>query len=83
MSLTLTWIGLPTGAVGRPPGMIVVKWGALLTVLPCCVVSTLAPARHLEDTSGHAQSLPLHQQMLQTCDNHKAAKIYPARCKSI
>lgn len=78
MSLTLTWVGLPTGAVGRHPGTIVVKWGTLLTVISCCVVSTLTPARHLGDTSGHAQSLPLHQQMLQTYEIHKS-KIDPAR----
>lgn len=56
-SLTLTRVGLPAAAVGGPPGTIVVEWGTLLAVLPCCVVSTQTPARHLEDTSGAAQLL--------------------------
>lgn len=60
--LTLTRVGLPAAAVCRPPRPIVVKRGALLAVIACCVVSTLTPAKHLEDTSGHPQLLHLHEQ---------------------
>lgn len=59
-SLTLARVGLPAAAVGRPPGTIIVERGTLLTVIPCCVVSTQTPTRHLEDTSGAAQILHLH-----------------------
>lgn len=62
VTLTLTRVGLPAAAVCRPPRTIVVKPGALLTVMACCVVSALTPAKHLEDTSGHPQLLYLHEQ---------------------
>lgn len=62
VTLTLTRVGLAAAAVGRPPRTVVVKWRALVTVVACCVVSALTPAKHLEDTSGHPQSLHVHAQ---------------------
>ena len=59
-SRTLARVRLPAAAVGGPPGTIVVERGTLLTVIPRGVVSTQAPTRHLEDTSGPAQLLHLH-----------------------
>lgn len=67
ITFTLTSVGLPAAAVCRPPRAVVVELGALLTVMACCVVSTLAPAEHLEDTSGHPQLLYLQEQTQATC----------------
>lgn len=59
-------MGLPAARVRGPPGAVVVKRGALLTVIARGVVGTLAPAEHLEDTSGHPQLLCLHA-LQQSC----------------
>lgn len=66
LSLTLASVGLPAAHVCRPPRPVVVKRGALLTVVARGVVSTLTPAKHLEDTSGHPQLLYFHA-LQQTC----------------